>query len=144
MKKVKTILRMNTDIENQMDIEKTNLKDYRERCKYNVWDSCGVICFGICILLTLFGFFAAGSYFINRDYDTRDHIDHYYIVRDGYWIDKDRWCSVEYPCKMSCHEYDRFDVQCAKDNIDCIGGHYNSCDDSLRGESQDMNGWLDY
>ena len=32
------------------------------------------------------------------------------IVRDGYWPDGGRWCSMEDPCVMNCQEYNRFDI----------------------------------
>ena len=129
---------MPTDIENQE--EDLNVKDYRLRYTYNFWDSCGSICFGTCILLVLCSVYFIVLYFMNLKHDhDEDHITEYFTVRAGYWIDKDRWCSVEDPCKMKCYEYDRFDVQCAKDNLECTGGHYDSCSDS---PVEGQHGWL--
>jgi len=128
------------DIENQE--EDLNIKDYRLRYTYNFWDSCGSICFGTCILLVLCSVYFIVLYFMNLKHDhDEDHITEYFTVRAGYWIDKDRWCSVKNPCKMTCYEYDRFDVQCAKDNLECTGGHYDSCSDSPVGG---QHGWLSY
>lgn len=130
---------MPADIENQE--EDLNIKDYRLRYTYNFWNCCGGICFGtfLSIVLCLPPCLII-LYLLNHD---REHdevgITEYFIVREGYWIDKDRWCSVKDPCKMLCNEYDRFDVQCAKDNLECTGGHYDSCLDSPVGG---QHGWL--
>lgn len=137
---------MKRDIESQMDNEDSNLKDYRLRCFHNLQEICKGLFFCICMLLCTLIIYLIASYYITHPLQllyNEEHITHHYKVRAGYWIDKDRWCSVEDPCIMSCREYDRFDVQCAKDNIECVGGHYDSCSDSPRDESQTMNGWLD-
>ena len=61
-----------------------------------------------------------------------DSIDYYKentIVKAGYWNDQERMCSVENPCYMNCIEYNRFDIQCEKENRQCILGRYDYCRD---------------
>ena len=61
----------------------------------------------------------------------RDESPDYYktntIVKAGYWNDRERMCSVENPCYMNCIEYNRFDIQCEKENRQCILGRYDYC-----------------
>ena len=51
------------------------------------------------------------------------------IVRDGYWPDGGRWCSMEDPCVMDCQEYNRFDIGCGPENPGCTHGRYDWCRD---------------
>lgn len=51
------------------------------------------------------------------------------VVNQGYWIDKDIYCTINNPCIMNCEEYNRYDIQCAKDNPDCTMGRYDYCND---------------
>ena len=51
------------------------------------------------------------------------------IVRDGYWPDGGRWCSMEDPCVMNCQEYNRFDIGCGPENPGCTHGRYDWCRD---------------
>ena len=39
------------------------------------------------------------------------------------------YCTINNPCIMNCEEYNRYDIQCAKDNPDCTMGHYDYCND---------------
>jgi hypothetical protein len=50
-------------------------------------------------------------------------------VRSGYWLDRDRLCSVNDPCIMNCLEYSRYDLGCGPDDPECTYGHYDWCKD---------------
>ena len=50
-------------------------------------------------------------------------------VRNGYWLDKQRSCSIDNPCIMNCLEYSRFIIGCGPDNPTCTHGHYDWCKD---------------
>jgi len=116
--------------------EITPIIDYGQRSSYTLCNLCKKICLSVSIFLLLLSFYIIIVYIINLPFEDESSIEsqytHHFIVRSGYWIDKDRWCSPKNPCKMNCREYDRFDVQCAKDNEECVGGYYDSCRDAPR------------
>ena len=93
---------------------------------------CPCIIFMICIIVFMC-ILCSYIYEIISSYhspdDSIDYYKKYTIVKAGYWNDQERMCSVENPCYMNCIEYNRFDIQCEKENRKCILGRYDYCRD---------------
>ena len=122
------------DIEEQNPLTNSNGKVSKKHCQCQesrkIKDySC--IIFMVCMIVFMC-ILCSYIYDIVSSYEPDESPDYFKkntIVKAGYWNDKERMCSVENPCYMNCIEYNRFDIQCEKENRQCILGRYDYCRD---------------